>query len=1338
MKDFEPSQISVVLNKLETLTTMADEPKKECRSAKCPRLPIILNGRILLALLDTGASISLIREACLNGLEFDLLTMEEGLKIFQAASDELTIIGKVHFHTVIMERRLSQNFYVVKELNEECIVGMDAIHEHGIVIDGRRQFICFSDTSNENPQVRNIDLKEELAIPPKRSKIISVKIDKKLIPGTTCIVEPTQELSSKLVLQDSVVTVDESNKIWLKFDNTSEETFKLKRKECIGKIEIIPQQKIFESISSLTKSILENEKIEKVNQLFEQPKEEISIHDFKLSGEDLDLEKLLLEYKDIFVTKGQYVGTTDVTQHEIDTGENSPIRSRAYRTPVALTTFVKEEIEKMLLLGVASPSKSPWAAPVVVVAKKNGEHRFCVDYRKLNSITKKDSYPLPRIDTTLDLLHGNFYFSTLDFAGAYWQVAMHPKDKEKTAFIVQNKLYEFNVMPFGLANAPATFQRLMNLVLGDLVGKVCLVYLDDIIIFSQTLDEHLINLKLVFDRINTAKMRLRPDKCFFLKERLKFLGHCVSSKGIEPDPVGIEKVQNCPTPTSVTGIKSFIGLASYYRRFIKDFSKIAHPMLELVKKDVPFVWTERQEEAFQTLKKCLINPPILCFPDPNYEFILFTDASDFQIGAVLGQIQNKKEVVISYYSRHLNEIEKNYDAVEKDCLAIIDSIKNYRSYLLIKHFLLIIDETPIVWLNKVKEHNKRLIRWSLELAEYNFTIKHRKKRLHSNSKSMSALGISNVTVQDEPRIVQLQKEDELCQSIAYYLLNNKLRLGDEEPFWLTSADLFFINEKGILCRKLFPVGNRKDVEIFIQTVAPIGIRRSILKAMHDDPMGGHLGFQKTYLKIKHSFYWPQMSKEIKDYVSTCTLCQLRKSPPKTRRAPLMPIELAEKPFDRIAMDLIGPLNTSTKGNNYILTVIDYCTKYAEAIPIPDKSCQTVTEAVFENIFCRYGMAKELLSDNGGEFTGRYFNDICKILKVKHVTTTAYHPQTDGLVERFNRTLMEMDSHFVNDLQNDWDRHLSKILFAYNTSVHASTMETPYYLMHFHDPLLPIEALLELSPHRKYFVGKSKEQIMKRVNIAFQVARENNKKAQEKQRKYYDEKVHTNKFSIGDRVYLSNPVVERGMKKKLTNKYKGPYRVINVFPALLYEIYRNTEKNSQIVHENRLKICREVNPWDILEEEIREFERINAKVRKKTRTNIIENEFDSESENSDESDEEKEDLERSYEMEQPIPEENLEEEEAVNEEEEITEAQVPLSDLPTSVIKDFQETINNRSMLDGPGILEASHSPSEPLINVRRGQRVRKTLRHNDYDYSYTLSISMKKTVGKPGQMPEHL
>ena len=255
------------------------------------------------------------------------------------------------------------NFYVVKEFNEECIVGMDAIHEHGIVIDGRRQFICFSDISNENSQVTNVDLKEEIAIPPKRSKILSVKLDKKIIPGTTCIVEPTQVLSSKLVLQESVVRVDENNKIWLKFDNTGEETLKLKRKECIGKIEVIHQEKIFESISSLTKSRLENEKIENINQNIEQPKQEINIQDFKLNGEDLDLENLLLKYKDIFVTKGQYVGTTDVTQHEIDTGKNPPIRGRAYRTPVALTTFVKEKIEKNVIIRCRQPIQITMGRP---------------------------------------------------------------------------------------------------------------------------------------------------------------------------------------------------------------------------------------------------------------------------------------------------------------------------------------------------------------------------------------------------------------------------------------------------------------------------------------------------------------------------------------------------------------------------------------------------------------------------------------------------------------------------------------------------------------------------------------------------------------------------------------------------------------------------------------------------------------------------------------------------------------------------------------------------------------------------------------------------------------
>ena len=337
------------------------------------------------------------------------------------------------------------------------------------------------------------------------------------------------------------------------------------------------------------------------------------------------------------------LGRTDLVKHKIFTENVPPIRSRPYLPPLTSQTFINEEVQRMLENKLIKESTSPWTSPVVLVRKKNGKLRFCVDYRKLNNITKKDSYPLPRIDEMLDSLAGAKYFSTLDLMSGYWQVAMDPEDQEKTAFITRHGTYEFNVMPFGLCNAPATFQRLMDRVYKGIAYKYVVVYLDDTNIFSRTFDDHIKHLREVFTRIRKAGLKLNIEKCNFWMNKLPFLGHIITEKGISPDPDKIIAVQNIQPPTTVTLLRSFLGLAGYYRRFIKNFSAIAQPLNQLLHKDTAYEWNNKCQQAFEELKQRLVTAPILIYPNYKAEFILATDASYHGYGATLSQIATIKK-----------------------------------------------------------------------------------------------------------------------------------------------------------------------------------------------------------------------------------------------------------------------------------------------------------------------------------------------------------------------------------------------------------------------------------------------------------------------------------------------------------------------------------------------------------------------------------------------------------------------------------------------------------------------------------------------------------------------
>ena len=461
------------------------------------------------------------------------------------------------------------------------------------------------------------------------------------------------------------------------------------------------------------------------------------------------LSVLLESYSDIFVNgPSDPLGLTTRTEHVIDTGDNRPVKQRPYRIPVHLNKVVNNQVNDMLDRGLIQPSNSPWSSPIVLAPKKDGDYRFCVDFRRVNSVTKKDAQPMPRIDDILDQLGGARYFSTLDLASGYWQVPLREEDREKTAFSVGVDHYEFTVMPFGLTNASATFQRMMGNVLKGIKG--CLVFIDDIIIFSETWEEHQLILKEVFSRIRAAGLKVKREKCQFVQQSVKFLGHIVSARGTGPDPSKIEAVRDFATPSSLTDVRAFIGMASYYRRFIKNFADIATPLHDMTKGSQPeFSWTPLADKSFNELKNRLCKAPILSLPDFSVPFVIYTDASDYGLGAVLSQRRGEHECVIAHASRTLTPAERNYSTTEKECLAIVWTVNYWRPYLLGKAFDIVTDHQSLTWLQGLKEPEGRLARWILALQEYEFEIKHRLGKQHDSADTLSRFpGVSPALVPD--------------------------------------------------------------------------------------------------------------------------------------------------------------------------------------------------------------------------------------------------------------------------------------------------------------------------------------------------------------------------------------------------------------------------------------------------------------------------------------------------------------------------------------------------------------------------------------------------------------
>ena len=574
------------------------------------------------------------------------------------------------------------------------------------------------------------------------------------------------------------------------------------------------------------------------------------------------IAQLLEQYDDLFARHDGDVGQTAACTHVIDTGNHRPVNQPPRRLAPPLMDEAERQIESMLNSGVIRESSSPWASPILFTDKKDLTKRFCVDFRLLNALTTKDRYPLPRIDDSLDLLGGNRYFTSLDLKSGYWQKRVDINDVPKTAFICPFGLYEFLVMPFGLCNAPRTFQRAMDTVLAGLKWRTCLIYIDDILVFSASFDAHLKHLDAVLRRLrrHNLKIPVSPKKCLFAFSELKYLGYIISPDGLLVDPKKIDSVQKVAIPTTKGDIRSFVGLTSYYRRFIYKFAQLIEPLTRLLR-DVPFIWGADQQDAFERLKKRLTSAPLLIYPDWDKMFFLQTDASDYAIAAVLTQLDDDGyERVVSYASRQLRDPERRYDTREKELLAVVYGCREFRKYLWGPPFVVQTDHANMRWLMPTSDLPNRLARWALLLQEFDFTIEHRPGRANQNADALSRLPIVAAIDKDRallkiPSLDEMldhQRRDPLLASVCQFLEQPTAPDAIPPEVKETLADsgkLFVDLTTGLLMHEATINGN----VVRVPYPAPRD-RYALLQAMHSIPSAGHLGRRKTQSRIRQRYY----------------------------------------------------------------------------------------------------------------------------------------------------------------------------------------------------------------------------------------------------------------------------------------------------------------------------------------------------------------------------------------------------------------------------------------------------------------------------------------------------
>lgn len=991
------------------------------------------------------------------------------------------------------------------------------------------------------------------------------------------------------------------------------------------------------------------------------------------------LAGILVNRRKAFAQHRLEYGNFDQIKHTINTGCAAPFRDRVRKTPRGFEAEEEKCLKEQLESGVIRPSSSPWAAATVLVRKADSTVRWCIDYRGVNNRSVRDAYPLPRIDLCLQSLGSVRYFTTLDLQSGYWQIQVEESDIPKTAFITKYGLFEYTKMPFGLCNAPGTFQRCMELVFRGPQWKTLLIYLDDIIILGSTMEENLDRLDEALSRLQEANLKLKPSKCKILREEVLFLGHLVSAAGLRPNPRLIETVKNWTRPTTRREVQQFLGLCNYYRRFVPQFSEKAGPLSELTSKNVEFCWTDQVQQSFEVLKEALCRTPILVYPLQKGEFVLDTDASDGGIGAVLSQVQEGEEKVVAYASKKLNKQQQRYCVTRRELLAVVVFLREFRHFLLGNPFIIRTDHSSLTWLLNFKEPQGQMARWIEYIFEFKFQIVFRPGKKHLNADSMSRtpepqlcanynaqvpledlpckgcgycqrrqqewedfekevdnvipLSMRQVTTRshttsgranpsDPPKVSvepsstragpqvdnvisgeaiaptregsvnsptswtksyssaelsTTQKLDSDLQPVHAWFETGKLPAREEAAilspatrcYWLNFSNLERID--GVLYQLwVDPSGARTTQR---QLLVPKKMRKKVLEVCHDSLLAGHQGTQRTVNRMKQRFHWPGLSRDVKMHICACAVCGANRMPYRKFRAALGNFRVGA-PLDRLGIDLMGPLPETSEGNRYLLVLVDYFTRWAEAYPLPDQQAETVARTLVGEFVCRFGAPLELHSDQGRQFESCLFQEVCRLLDICKTRTSPYHPSSNGLVERFNRTLASLIRKYLDDHITEWDRHIPFLTSAYRSTVHPSTGFTPNYLMFGREVTTPVDLIFprprgEVSVDVCQYVSELRH----RIEDAYTVARENLKDAADHQKKNHDTRMVQNRFQPGDLVYKRNHNT-----KKLETPWVGPYVIKKLVGDCLYRV--SDRKKVYVLHHNLLKpyISQDVPKW----------------------------------------------------------------------------------------------------------------------------------------------------------------